>query len=85
MRAKNAHLNCTENFPVFAAVVLDRRAARQDRHRRRGRGLRACMRALAQSLVHIAGTSMPLVALRGLFYFVQIVLIFYMIWRLLHA
>ena len=38
-----------------------------------------------QSVMHMLGTSLPLVALRGLFYFVQVVLIFYMLWGLLRA
>ena len=84
MRAKNAHLNCTENFPVFAAVVVVAALL----------GKTAIVDALAgyvlyariaQSVVHISGTSFPLVALRGTFYFVQIVLILYMIWELLHS
>jgi uncharacterized MAPEG superfamily protein len=82
VRARNAHLNCIENFPVFAAVVLA--AALLDKS--------AVVDALAayvlyariaQSVMHVAGTSLPLIALRGTFYFVQIALIFYMIWALL--
>jgi len=31
------------------------------------------------------GTSLPLIALRGLFYAVQVLLMFWMIWRLLYG
>ena len=84
MRAKNAHLNCTENFAVFAAVVFVAALL----------GKTAIVDALAayvlyarvaQGVAHISGTSLPLVALRGMFYFVQVVLILYMIWGLLHS
>ncbi|MGH8173908.1 MAG: MAPEG family protein [Rhodanobacteraceae bacterium] len=81
-RAKSAHLNCTENFPIFAAVVCIGALL----------GKTATIDALAgfvlyarilQSLSHIAGTSTVLVLLRGTFYAVQIVLIITMIGSLL--
>lgn len=84
VRARNAHLNCTENFAVFAAVVFVAALL----------GKTAIVDALAayvlyariaQSVAHMSGTSLPLVALRGAFYFVQIVLILYMVWQLLHS
>jgi uncharacterized MAPEG superfamily protein len=81
-RAKHAHLNCVENFPVFAAVVVA--AALLDKiaiaDALAGYVLYA---RLAQSIVHMLGTSLPLIALRGLFYAVQVVLLFTMIVRLL--
>ena len=84
VRAKNAHLNCTENFPVFAAVVIVAALLGKIALADALAGYVLYAR-IAQSLVHLAGTSLPLVALRGFFYFVQIVLILYMIWGLLHA
>lgn len=83
-RMKNAHLNCTENFAVFAAIVVVAALL----------GKIAVVDALAgyvlfarvaQSVVHMIGTSLTLVALRGLFYFVQVVLMFWMIWKLLYG
>jgi uncharacterized MAPEG superfamily protein len=82
MRGKNAHLNCVENFPVFAAVVLvaallgkiavvDPLAAY------------VLYARIAQSLVHISGTSLAQIALRGLFFGIQVALIAYMIFALL--
>ena len=83
-RMKNAHLNCTENFAAFAAIVVVAALL----------GKIAVVDALAgyvlfarvaQSVVHMIGTSLPLIALRGLFYFVQVVLMFWMIWKLLYG
>ncbi len=83
-RAKNAHLNCIENFPVFAAVVIVAALL--------GRTAVADLLApyvlyarIAQTAMHLAGTSLPLIALRGLFYFAQVVLILYLIWALVHG
>jgi uncharacterized MAPEG superfamily protein len=83
-RMKNAHLNCTENFAAFAAIVVVAALL----------GKIAVVDALAgyvlfarvaQSVAHMIGTSLPLIALRGLFYFVQVVLMFWMIWKLLYG
>src|SRR6185295_15830392 len=66
-RAKNAHLNSIENFPIFAGLM----------------GKLAIPDAVAgyvlyarvlQSVMHMLGTSLPLIALRGFFYAVQIAL-----------
>ena len=83
-RAKNAHLNCTENFPVFAAIVVVAALLGKIAIADAVAGYVLYAR-VAQSMVHMIGTSLPLVALRGLFYFVQVVPMFYMIWRLLYA
>ncbi len=83
-RAKNAHLNCTENFAVFAAVVIVASLLGRIAVADAVAGYVVYAR-IAQSIVHIIGTSMPLIALRGTFYFIQVVLIFYMIGRLLFA
>jgi uncharacterized MAPEG superfamily protein len=82
VRAKNAHMNCTENFPVFAAVVCIAALLGKTAIVDVLAGFVLYAR-LAQSVVHIGGTSMALIALRGTFYFIQIVLILYMVWRLL--
>jgi uncharacterized MAPEG superfamily protein len=84
VRARNAHLNCTENFPVFAAVVLVAALLGKLAVADAVAGYVVYAR-IAQSLAHLAGTSLPLIALRGLFYFVQIVLIVYMISGLLRG
>jgi len=82
LRMKNAHLNCTENFAVFAAVVcvaaLLGKIAVVD-----SLAAYVLYARLAQSLVHISGTSLAQIALRGLFYAIQVVLIASMIVALL--
>lgn len=82
VRAKNAHLNCTENFPIFAAVVLIGALLGKTATIDALAGYVVCAR-IAQSVSHMIGTSLPMVALRGTFYAVQIVLILLMIGSLL--
>ena len=81
-RAKSTHLNCTENFPVFAAVVciaaLLGKSAPID-----ALAAYVLYARIAQSVTHIIGTSTVLVLIRGIFYAIQIVLIFTMILTLL--
>jgi uncharacterized MAPEG superfamily protein len=83
-RAKHAHLNSTENFPVFAAVVVIAGLMGKIAVADAVAGYVLYARVL-QSVMHMLGTSLPLIALRGLFYFVQVVLIFWMLWGLLRA
>jgi uncharacterized MAPEG superfamily protein len=82
VRAKGVHLNCMENFPIFAAVVciaaLLGKSAVVD-----SMAAYVLYARLAQGVVHLSGTSLPLIALRGLFYAVQVVLIVSMIAGLL--
>lgn len=81
VRARNAHSNCAENFPVFAAVVIVAgllgKIAIAD-----AVAAYVFYARIAQGLSHLAGTTLPLVALRGCFYFIQVALILTMIWRL---
>lgn len=81
-RMKNAHLNCTENFAVFAAIVVVAALLGKIAIADAVAGYVLYAR-VAQSVVHIIGTSLPLIALRGLFYAVQVVLMLWMIVRLL--
>jgi uncharacterized MAPEG superfamily protein len=83
-RTKNAHLNCTENFPVFAAIVVVAALLGKIAVADALAGYVLVAR-VAQSIVHMLGTSLPLIALRGFFYFVQVVLMFWMIWNLLYG
>ena len=82
MRAKHAHLNCLENLPIFAAIVLagvamgkapvvDQVAAW------------VLYARLAQSTVHLIGVNHWLVFIRANFLVVQAALFLYMIWGLL--
>jgi uncharacterized MAPEG superfamily protein len=82
MRAQHAHLNCVENLPLFAAVVLVAVALGQT-------GVVDPVAAwvlyarVAQSVVHLIGTSFILVFARATFFLAQIALILYMIWGLI--
>jgi uncharacterized MAPEG superfamily protein len=81
-RAEDAHANCVENLPVFAAVVLAGVLL--------GKGAMIDTLAtwvlyarIAQTLSHLAGVNHWLVMIRATFYFAQIGLIVYMSARLL--
>ena len=80
-RAGHAHLNMLENLPVFAAIVL----AAQLLGKTAGVDALGCWvlgARVAQSVVHLIGTSVPLVLLRATFYVVQLVLFAYLLWGL---
>jgi uncharacterized MAPEG superfamily protein len=81
-RMKNAHLNCTENLAAFAAIVVVAALLGKIAVADAVAGYVLYAR-IAQSVVHVIGTSLPLIALRGLFYAVQVVLMLWMIVRLL--
>ncbi len=83
VRAQHAHANTVENIGIFAAVVLAAAAL--------GRspvvdGL-ACWvlyARIAQSIIHLIGTSSILVLLRATLFAVQLGIIAYWAWVLLH-
>jgi uncharacterized MAPEG superfamily protein len=81
-RAQHAHYNCLETLPVFAAVVLA--AAVMDQAAALA-GMAAWVLYLrvAQSVVHLIGTSFMLVLIRATLFIVQVGLILAMIWQLL--
>lgn len=81
-RAEDAHANCLENLPVFAVLVLAAAAM----------GKSAAVEPYAayvlyarfgQSLVHLVGTSQPLVFVRATFWALQLILFILMIVALL--
>lgn len=82
-RAQHAHLNCLENLPVFAAIVLSAHALAKlsvvD-----PAAPYVILARVAQSTVHLIGVNHWLVFVRALFFTVQAVLFLYMIWGLLH-
>ena len=82
VRAQNAHMNCVENLPVFAAIVLSAyalgRAPVADHVASYVLGAR-----LAQSTVHLIGVNHWLVFVRGSLFTIQVALFLYMIWELL--
>lgn len=82
VRAHHAHLNALENLPVFAAIVLSALAL--------GKASvvdpvapYVLYARLAQSAIHLMGTSHWLVFIRANFLVIQALLFAYMIWGLL--
>ncbi len=84
IRAGHAHANCVENFALFAAVVLIAAAVSQSAV---VDGLAAYVlyARVAQSVVHLIGTSFLLVMARATFFLVQVVLVAYMAFQLIGA
>lgn len=82
LRMQHAHLNCLENLPIFAVLVFAAafmgKSAVVDSLACYVLGAR-----LAQSIVHLIGTSPGLVFVRATFYVVQVLIFFYMFWELL--
>lgn len=84
IRFRDAHLNCVENLPVFAAIVIvasvaDRLSALD------AVALYVLYARVAQSVTHLIGTSHWLVFARASFFSVQLTLYAYMIWALFTA
>ena len=81
-RMQHAHLNCLENLPIFAVLVFAAyfmgKSAAVD-----GLDMYVLYARLAQSLVHMIGTSAALVFVRATFYVLQVLMFFYMFWSLL--
>lgn len=81
-RLQHAHLNCLENLPIFAVIVLAAAAM--------GKGAATAPWAayvlyarLAQTLVHLVGVNHWLVMLRATFWTIQLVLFIVMLAGLL--
>ncbi len=83
-RAKAAHMNSIENFPLFAGVVtiaaLMNQIAVAD-----SVAAYVLYARVAQSLVHISGTSFVQIMLRATFFLIQIALIAYLAVTLLQG
>ena len=81
-RMEHAHLNCLENLPIFAAIVLVAVTAGKSAVID---GLAMCVvyARVGQSVTHLIGTSALLVVIRAAFFFVQILLFGYMLFLLL--
>ena len=80
-RIGHAHLNCLENLPIFAVVILAAAATDQlavtDPLAQWVLLLRLC-----QSTVHLIGVSHWLVSIRALFYTAQVAALFWMMAQL---
>lgn len=79
-RAEDAHANCLENLVPFSAIVLGAQAL--------GRPEAVALAPIVfyarigQSVVHLIGTSKPLVTVRATFWAVQLFLMLWMTGRL---
>ena len=82
VRAKHAHLNCLENLPIFAAIVLAAVALGKSPVVDPIAAFVLYAR-LAQSAVHLVGVNHWLVFIRANFLLIQAALFAYMIWGLL--
>lgn len=82
VRAKAAHLNCLENLPLFAALVLIAAATGQSETVNAVAGFVVAAR-IGQSLVHLVGTSFPLVFIRASLFLAQVALMLYLAFALL--
>ncbi|MDF1723939.1 MAG: MAPEG family protein [Alcanivorax sp.] len=82
VRAKAAHLNCLENLPLFAALVLVAAAIGQSETVNAVAGFIVAAR-IGQSLVHLIGTSFPLVFVRASLFLAQVALMLYLAFALL--
>ena len=80
-RAKSAHLNCLENFPVFAAIVAIAGLMGQI-EAINGIAAFVLYARIAQSVTHITGTSFIQVFLRANFFVAQVGLMLYMVYLL---
>lgn len=83
-RAKAAHLNCIENLPLFAGVVLVAALMEQIAivdHL----GAYVLYARVGQSVMHLCGASTFWISLRATFFTIQIALIVYMAVMLLMA
>lgn len=81
-RITRAHLNCAENLPIFAAVILGAAASDQlgvtD-----GLAMWVLYARIAQSVVHVISTAPVMVTIRGTLLLVQLGLQGWMIYQLL--
>lgn len=82
VRAKAAHLNCLENLPLFAALVLVAAATGQSETVNAVAGVLIAAR-IGQSLVHLIGTSFALVFIRASLFLVQVGLMLYLAFALI--
>ena len=82
VRAKAAHLNCLENLPLFAALVLVAAATGQSETVNAVAGFIVAAR-IGQSLVHLSGTSFPLVFIRASLFLAQVALMLYLAFALM--
>lgn len=83
-RATRAHLNCLESLPIFAALVA---AAGLSGHLNviDGTAMYLLYARIAQSVTHLISATLPMVLVRGTFFFIQVGLLLYYAYQLLCA
>ena len=82
VRAKGAHLNCVENFPLFAAVVAI--AALMDKSPVvDGLAVFILVARVGQSLSHLIRTAPAFVLLRATFFLAQVGMMFWICYQLI--
>lgn len=81
-RFTRAHLNCLEVLPIFAAVVIVAGLSNQFAVTE-GTAMYILYARIAQTLTHLISTALPMVLLRGTFFFIQIALLLYYVYHLL--
>ena len=82
-RVEHAHLNCVENLPVFAALVLAAAAMGKASTVTDPFAPIVLYARLAQSVTHMIGTTHLLVLARATFFSVQVALMLWMALKLL--
>jgi uncharacterized MAPEG superfamily protein len=80
-RVEHAHLNCLENLPIFAVIVLAA-AAMGKSAATEPYALYVLYARVAQTVVHLIGVSHWLVMLRATFWTIQLVLFVVMLFGL---
>ena len=83
-RLTRAHLNCLEVLPVAAAVILG--AAVSGNNAITDPWAMVFLWArIAQTIVHLVGTSTPLILIRGTFFIVQLAILAVWIYKILNV
>ena len=83
VRVRDAHLNCLEGLPIFAAILLAA-AMGGKLHVTNPVAMWVLYARVAQSVTHFIGTTHWLVFIRANFLGLQLLLYSWMIWGLLH-
>lgn len=83
-RAMRAHINCIENLPVYAAIIFCITVVKLDNALLNILAIVFIIARLCQTITHVAFTDTNrMVLIRFLFYFIQLVIMFWMaIWAL---
>ncbi|MGK2913748.1 MAG: MAPEG family protein [Porticoccaceae bacterium] len=81
-RYTRAHLNCLEVLPIFAAVVIAAGLSNQLAIME-STAMYILYARIAQSVIHMISTALPMVLLRGTFFFIQLALLLCYVYQML--